>query len=714
MPQTSWFDLVGAVATLATLGFLFLGGYLAALRLLGREAVGDPLTVAIATLLLATAEAVGIGLLLGGLGVLRFSFALALQAGLSLVLLLGFRRTPPLGGLDAPARAMARRSWEILREHPALAILSLHAVAIEALRGLIRPPLSWDSLMYHLLLAGTWLRDGNLSPVFGSIPVSYYGYVPANGSIWFWWWMAPSHSELYVNLATLPHWLLLGLATGGVARHLGARRHWPLAGFLVLLTPTVIRFVAAEYVDIFVGAVFVAAAYFALRWLREPEWSFAVLIGSGLGLAAGAKVLGIPCALGLAGLAVPLARGAWGRRAGQIVAALLMAALLGSFFYLRNVALGADPLAIACEETSSGPENANKPTIPRKNSVVDLWRPMLEEGQLLDSFLGIARPQSQELGVGPQAFVLLLVAFFLPFGFMLGLGRGRSGEWRESLLISGQIWAQLAFWLMVPFAKSHHVFANVRYLIPAFGLIFAGGVALGEKKGVLDRWMEGIALVLLVQGLLQLHDEMPRGVRLALAVADVAAVALAISPGLRGFAVRRRRELAVAVLALAILGAPSLARFRMADRGRAFGQEFTAHQTLARFSAAAWGWLEAHGEDGNVAVVSEPNSYFLYPAMGTHLERDVRYVNYNAANHSLAVQYPECQPRVDPSPQAWIANLAAQHIRWIHMSSFPGFDFPLERRWVQADPRFVLRYQDDLNQIYEFVPGGPGGPSLKE
>ena len=48
------------------------------------------------------------------------------------------------------------------------------------------------------------------------------------------------------------------------------------------------------------------------------------------------------------------------------------------------------------------------------------------------------------------------------------------------------------------------------------------------------------------------------------------------------------------------------------------------------------------------------------------------------------------------------------------MSSFPGFDFPLERRWVQADPRFVLRYQDDLNQIYEFVPGGPGVPLLKE
>src|SRR5258707_530027 len=93
-------------------------------------------------------------------------------------------RMPQTFWLDL-AGAVVRGPGEVLREHPALSILSLPGVAIEALRGLIRPPLSWDSLMYHLLLAATWLRDRNLLPVFGSIPVNYYGYVPANGSIWF-------------------------------------------------------------------------------------------------------------------------------------------------------------------------------------------------------------------------------------------------------------------------------------------------------------------------------------------------------------------------------------------------------------------------------------------------------------------------------------------------------------------------------------------------
>ena len=56
--------------------------------------------------------------------------------------------------------------------------------------------------------------------------------------------------------------------------------------------------------------------------------------------------------------------------------------------------------------------------------MIDLWRPMIHYGWLVDAFLGITRPAEVELGVGPQAFVMLLAALLLPFG----LGRER---WRE-------------------------------------------------------------------------------------------------------------------------------------------------------------------------------------------------------------------------------------------------------------------------------------------
>jgi hypothetical protein len=698
-------DLLGAALTLVAVGFLALGGYLAALRLLREEAVRDPLALAIATLLMATTEAVGIGLLLGACGLLRIDLALALQAALSLALLVGFRRSPPPGGLGAPARAIFQRSWAILRAHPALSLVTLHAVGSEEIRGLLRPPLSWDSLMYHLLLAGTWLRDHNLNPVFGNIPNNYYGYVPANGSLWFWWWMAPSHSEFWVNLATLPHWLLLGLATGGIARRLGAGRHWPLASFLMLLTPTVVRFAAAEYVDIFVGAVLLSALFFALRWIDDADWGAVAMAGAGLGLAAGTKVLGVFYAVALAGSVVPLARGQWRRRVPQLIAALVLGSLLGSYFYVRNVVQKTDPLALVCLKTAAGPGNDGGSSMPRKNSVLDLWRPMIHKGWLADTFLGITKPAEVELGLGPQTFAMLLAAFFIPFGF----GRTR---WRESLIVGAQIWFELAFWLAVPYANNMNVFANVRYLMPALGLAFAGLVVIGERRRVGDGWMEGITLAFLAQGMLQLHAQMPRGVRVAIGVADVAAVLLALSPSLRELLRRHWRAASLATAAAALLLAPVLTAFRVEDRGRALAGEFTVHMTSTRMFAGGWDWLDKNGGDGAVASVHSPNNYFQYPAMGPRLERASRYVNINRADHRLASEYPQCQPRVDPDPDAWVTNLAKQHIRWVHLSRYPQFDFSTEQQWADSRPQlFALRYQDDTNRVYEFLPGASTAPS---
>jgi hypothetical protein len=190
-----------------------------------------------------------------------------------------------------------------------------------------------------------------------------------------------------------------------------------------------------------------------------------------------------------------------------------------------------------------------------------------------------------------------------------------------------------------------------------------------------------------------------------MAAADLAIVALALSPGLRAFAVRRRRELALAALLLAILGAPLLTRFRVADRKRALTREYTAHQTSVRYLAPGWGWLDKHGGTGNVATVHSPNNYFAYPAMGPRLERDARYVNVNEADLPYAINYPRCQPRVDPSPQAWVANLMKKRTRWVHLSRYPQVGFPPEGQWTEAMPQlFALRFADATNRVYEFLP----------
>ncbi|HEX5718972.1 MAG TPA: glycosyltransferase family 39 protein, partial [Thermoanaerobaculia bacterium] len=606
-------DLLGAGLTLLTLLFLFLSGYLLARMLLGRRAQEDPLAFAIAALLLTTAEGVLLGLLLGAAGRLRIDLALALLIAVTLIPLLRARRTGDPGDiLGEPARLLVRRAWERVREHPILYMIAAHSVFAEGLRGLFRPPLSWDSLMYHLLITATWLQEQRIAPIFGMHPTYFYGYQPSNGSVWLWWWMAPSHSELYANLAFFPQTALLALAAGGVARELGARRHWPLAALFTLLVPVVIRFAATQYVDIFMGAAFTAAAFFALRWMREPRWSDAVLAGAGMGLAVGTKVLGIPFALAL-GLVVLLARGSWRRRLPQLAAAALSLALLGGFFYARNALEGAGPLAARCEGTPGAAASGPIPTIPRINTVAYMVpRGEMTWDVLVDVFLGVPRPGSEEIGIGPQ-LLLLLPVFLLPWLLPREVRRG-------AILVWSQVVIQLVLWVVIPYASSWHVFANVRYLDGAIALMFAGAVALGERW-LPDPALRIVALLFCIQDLIMFSSDMTRTVRLALGLIDAGLVAWALSEFFRSFTRRHARELALAGLALCLLLAPALARYRVKDRERAFRMEYTTHKIAAYLWAPAYGWLDKNGGDGTVAVAGSPSNFFIYPVMGTRLER---------------------------------------------------------------------------------------------
>ncbi len=701
--------VLGAALTLLSLAGVFLGGFLIALRLLPASLRrADSLAFAVAALLAATAEAVAIALVLGAAGRLFMPWALALQLLLVVALLRWPGQLSP-EDLRQPLAQLAGRCWSRLREHPALAVITLSALGSEALRGLLRPPLSWDSLMYHLLLTANWLQSGNLLPVFGYHPVNYYGFVPANGSLWLWWWMAPSHSELYVNLAFLPHCLLLALATGGIARQLGARRAWPLASFLVLLTPIVARYAASQYVDVFMAAALLAACFFGFLWLREPGAPAAALAGIGLGLAAGTKVLGAPYGVVLAAALVALAPGHRARRLAHVLLAGILAAGLGSFFYLRNVAMGAGPLALVCESPAGAPgpsAGGVVPLLPRPRSLLAPGGPPGLAQQAVDAVLGITRPQSAELGIGPPALPLLLLVPLLPFV----LPRGRR---REGLVAAGQVAFELAFWVTVPDTYGNEIYANVRYLVPAVGLLFAGGAAVLERCAVAAAWLEALALALAAQNMLQLHAEMPTAVRAALAVLDLALVALAFSPRLRGAARRHAGPVAAAALVLALAGAAPFASYRVADRGRAFRREWSIHSTLVPLYAPAWAWLDSHGDRGTVAVASAPMLYFVYPAMGPFLERRVLYVNVNGANLANAAAYPRCNPRIDPAPGAWLANLQRSGARWLLVNTVLGQPFPLEKRWADALPGlFAPRFSDACNRVYELLPPlGPGQPA---
>ena len=643
-----------------------------------------------------TAQAIAIATVLGALGHLRLAPALAIQTAL-VYGLLRLARHRHGERLAEPMRRIMARTWERARELPVLSLLALHAGGTELLRGLLRPPLSWDSLMYHLYLTATWLQQGSFDLVPARDTTTAYLLMPANGSLWTWWWMAPSHSELYVNLAFLPQWLLLGLAAGGFARQLGARRHWPIASFLVLLAPTVVRFLATQYVDILLGALLVAASFFAARWIERPDRRDLVLTGIALGLAMGTKVLGLPYGMALFGLVALLGSGQRSLRTVQLGALAAIVAAFGGFFYVRNLIVGGDFLALACTQPTSQDAGGALAGFPTAGSVVAQIRPLLARHELLDSFLGSLRPTLADLGVGPVALLLLVVAVALPFGV-------RREKAALALFAVGQVLAQAVVWITVPYTENAHILANLRYLIGGLGLVLAGAAALGERW-IEGRWLRLLAIAVAIQDLLMLHASMPRSVRLVLAGALLAAAVLAGSAGARRLATGHWKTVAVVATVLAVLSAPLLARFRIADRERAFEQEYTAHLTSTRIFAAGWGWLDRNAGHGTVAVSHAPKNYFVYPAMGPLLERRAIYVHVNEAAHDNPLLYPGCDVRVDPSPEAWLRNLREQNVRWLYVARFPELEFPIEDRWAATHPeRFALRYQDETNRIYEALP----------
>lgn len=706
---------LGAFVTLLALALLGVGGYLAALlavpryggsepeRWRGRSGP-EPLLLAVASLLLALAQGVVLALILGALGALHLGLALALQTGLVWVLHRNVRRrlaSEGGPGIFGPGEEIFRALWRKVRGYPALSLIAVHAVGAELVRGVLRPPLSWDSLMYHLYLTASWLQQGDLGLMGARGPTTAYLFAPANGSLWTWWWMAPSHSELWVNLAHLPSWLLLGLATGAFARELGARRHWPVAAFLTVLTPAVLRFVGTQYVDIMTAACLISASVFAARWLRRPDRRDALLAGVGMGLAAGTKVVGLAFAGVLAPLAFALALSlrpsSWGRRASQMTLALLVALALGGFFYVRNLAWGGGLFGHPCVQQGPDTEGVLD-NFPAPTSVAALWDEVTGEDLLLDTFLGSTRPTMADLGVGPQAALLFVTFLLLPFGV--------SPERRRvAWLAVGQVAAQLVFWVLVPHAANAHVLANVRYLDGALALLFAGSVALAERF-LADLWVRGLAIAVLVQDLLMVRTALPRESRIFLAAALAVALALALAPRLRRGLVARWRLLAVGGCLAAIALAPVLAGHRIRDRERAFEEEYTAHLTSTRMFAEGWGWLDRNAGGGVVAVSHAPENYFVYPAMGPFLERRAIYVPVNEAAHENPLRYDGCDVRATPSREAWLRNLRREGVRWLYVARFPEFEFPLEDRWARQRPDlFALRFDHRLNRVYELIGG---------
>jgi hypothetical protein len=242
----------------------------------------------------------------------------------------------------APVRIPRVSLRESSRAHPlvaALAGVAGLAFLYEAFIGLSTPPNDWDSMVYHLPRAATWLQQGSISYI-ADAPTQQLNIFPPNWDFQLLYTMALSGSDTFATLPQLAALLALLLAVYGIARRLGADRAPAL--FASLLTGT-LSAVALQAVytknDLAVASLLVCAVYFLLVSERHSTW----WAGLAVGLALGTKLTAF---YGLAPLLVIALATQRSRRqlATFGLACALSFGVVGSVGYALNIADSGKPL----------------------------------------------------------------------------------------------------------------------------------------------------------------------------------------------------------------------------------------------------------------------------------------------------------------------------------------------------------------------------------
>lgn len=161
--------------------------------------------------------------------------------------------------------------------------------AVFLVDALMRYPMGYDTLYYHLPVAVRWMQERQLNLVVGFNYLSH----PENGMI-VPFLLSFAKLELLFPLVHLPKAAVVGLVTFGLARCLRVgRRGATLAACVALSVPIVTFQSVSGYIDLYAAAAWLSALL-ALTWaVRAPDRSrregLLLLAGLSAGIALGSK-----------------------------------------------------------------------------------------------------------------------------------------------------------------------------------------------------------------------------------------------------------------------------------------------------------------------------------------------------------------------------------------------------------------------------------------
>lgn len=231
-----------------------------------------------------------------------------------------------------------------------LMVICGFVVLLSFIRALLRPPLAWDALTYHLTTAALWVQKGTIVLFKAPDQIADNAHFPINGELFSCWFLLPFRCDLLANTVNFPIAFLGGVACYAVARGLGLnRKEASFVPALLCFAPMLYSEINTAYVDIASFAFFVSAALFALRYLDNGRPSECVMASAAAGIMLGTKYIAIP-AVGIIFLATQLKTICLPRtvnvskKCALGIASLLIICLLGGRQYIINAVDAMNPL----------------------------------------------------------------------------------------------------------------------------------------------------------------------------------------------------------------------------------------------------------------------------------------------------------------------------------------------------------------------------------
>lgn len=556
-------------------------------------------------------------------------------------------------------------------------------ICFTAVRALFTPPLSWDSLAYHMLLSGMFVQEGENFDF--DVPQSYANFTsyPRDFEQLTALGMLPYRSDVPANLVNFPFWLMGALALYVLADVLGMeKRRWRVGLALWTFTPAFFAYLPSQYVEPAVLALAMAGLAFSCRFYEGRDLPTAALAVLSFSLAFGMK----PHAAGLFALGVggillfALRKCRWSWRSWVLVGCLAAVGLPhavestighGNPFYpfptrFLGFQLGeAHPSLVDYEKEADRLERQWVAARGADHSMPRLAPYLYSFSQVFSN---------SHITLGTASLVVTLLGLF-------GLARVRN-RWALALILLNLLAAWALFFapsmegLRLLFSLSY---ARLLTFPCALGLLL-GLLALPKFK-VVDVlfWILAFAqLAFSVQEVWIVQDIY----WMILSVGIFGVLMLSLWKGWRAGP--------FALVILAVAGMPWIQNVRDRWRNAYFGNSYDVSPISTR-AVPLYPLLDDPGTPRTIAVAfGEPRipgiTCFLYPLLGRRLQNRIVYIPPTRSGRIIDYQLlGELGEELDE--RAWLARLDASGADHLLIS------VPLtpEMAWVRAHPE---RFQE--------------------